>query len=97
MSSPVGHPCGFCDTLLSSLHCGVCGTWWSDRNFCSSYDIPDNKGLPELYGMIEQPPPGHHVDSRLWAEWLGFDEDDRQAMEVYAAECSGWLLGEKFY
>jgi hypothetical protein len=65
--------------------------WWEERNFVfSRYLLSPNKGAPELYD--QELDRGHGE-----VEWLGFDEDDGQAMEVFAAEYEGYLFGERFF
>lgn len=92
------HPCGFCGAVLqTSPQCPGCGVWWSERNFSFLFGLSSlNKGSPELYAMQNKFPVGYE---RYWSgdtEWIGFDEDDAQAMEVYAAEYEGYILGERF-
>lgn len=73
--------------------------WWSERNFSfSSVEPSHNNGTPEFYGRAHKYPIGYERHKWWWErQWLGFDEDDGQAMEVFAAECQGWLFGERFY
>jgi hypothetical protein len=87
-------PCGFCGVKLGGgLQCPDCGTWWTSRNFhFGQYQISNNKGIPEIYGSFSD-----FFGGPKEPVWLGFDEDDGQAMEVLAVEDQGWLFGEKFY
>lgn len=91
---PRHHPCGFCGAEVHQFRCVGCGVWWTQRNFSfpsGNYGDLPNKGVPELLERVyERPSPGKTM------VWSGYDEDDSQVMEVFAAECEGWLCGENF-
>jgi hypothetical protein len=93
-----GWPCGFCGSFLDSYHCQTCGCHWTDRNFRFTEKLPFLR-LSEAYQYLLEDDGtyiGVRGDSRRLV-WSGFDEDDRQALDIHHVEESGWLLGRKFY
>jgi hypothetical protein len=86
-------PCGFCGVTLGGSHqCPGCGTWWSRRNFhFGEYQPLYHKGTPEIFDLISDFPGGP-----LKFVWSGFDHDDEQAMEVFAAGVSELFFGKRY-